>query len=208
MQINYIPLHCYSSTLYTPTMIHHRPTQTISMLMGILFLVFSTSTLPAHHRTTFLQITQQAISGQVTDGETGDPLPGVNVLAKGTSSGTVTDIEGSYRLTVDDEVTTLVFSSIGYVSQEVEINGQTAIDLTLATDIQALSEVVVIGYGTQKKSDLTGAVTSVKAETLQERPAASLNQSLAGRMTGVNVSTNSGRPGGKNQYTYPRETPR
>lgn len=140
---------------------------------------------------------QQIVSGQVTDGETGDPLPGVNVLAKGTTAGTVTDIEGSYRLTIADEVTTLVFSSIGYVSQEVEINGQTTIDLTLATDIQSLSEVVVIGYGTQKKSDLTGAVTSVKAETLQERPAASLNQSLAGRMTGVNVSTNSGRPGGK-----------
>ncbi|MDF9798888.1 TonB-linked SusC/RagA family outer membrane protein [Catalinimonas alkaloidigena] len=140
---------------------------------------------------------EQQISGTVKDGESGEVLPGVNVLAKGTTSGTVTDIDGAYRLSVADDVTSLVFSSIGYVTEEVAINGRTTIDLEMMPDIQSLSEVVVIGYGTQKKSDLTGAVSTVKGETLQERPSATLNQALSGRMTGVNVSTNSGRPGGK-----------
>nr|WKN34894.1 SusC/RagA family TonB-linked outer membrane protein [Tunicatimonas sp. TK19036] len=143
-----------------------------------------------------LRTLQQTISGKVTDGESGDALPGVNVLAKGTTSGTVTDIEGNYRLTVADEVNTLVFSSIGYVTQEVEINNRTAINLTLAPDIQSLSEVVVIGYGTQRKSDLTGSVGSVQAEELAERPTTSVPQALAGRVAGVDVAVNSGRPGG------------
>ena len=140
---------------------------------------------------------QQTISGQVTDEESGEPLPGVNVLAKGTTTGTVTDIDGNYRLTVDDAVTTLVFSSIGYISQEVEINGRTAIDLALMPDVQSLKEVVVVGYGTQRKSDMTGSVGSVDREVFQQRAPANLQQGLAGRVAGVNVSQNSGRPGGR-----------
>ncbi|MEQ9441505.1 MAG: SusC/RagA family TonB-linked outer membrane protein [Cyclobacteriaceae bacterium] len=143
-----------------------------------------------------LRALEQTISGKVTDGENGEALPGVNVLAKGTTSGTVTDVDGNYRLTVADDVTSLVFSSIGFVTQEVEINGRTAINLTLAPDIQSLSEVVVVGYGTQRKSDLTGSVGSVQAEELAERPTTSVPQALAGRIAGVDVALNSGRPGG------------
>ncbi|WPP51728.1 SusC/RagA family TonB-linked outer membrane protein [Catalinimonas niigatensis] len=140
---------------------------------------------------------QQTISGTVLDGESGEALPGVNVLAKGTTIGTVTGVDGTYRLSVEDGVTTLVFSSIGYVSEDVEINGRSTINLDMMPDIQSLSEVVVVGYGTQKKSDVTGAVASVKGEDLEERPSASLNQALAGRVPGANVSVNSGRPGGR-----------
>lgn len=139
---------------------------------------------------------EKNISGQVTD-EKNEGLPGVNILAKGTTQGTVTDIDGNYRLTVNDDATTLVFSSIGYVSQEVEINDRTIINLELTPDVQSLEEVLVIGYGTQQKSDMTGSVGSVNREEFQQRAPVNLQQGLAGRVSGVNVSLNSGRPGGR-----------
>jgi TonB-dependent starch-binding outer membrane protein SusC len=137
-----------------------------------------------------------SVEGKVTD-DTGSPLPGVNILEKGTTNGTTSDNNGQYKINVADANAVLVFSFIGYASQEVGVNSRTVIDISLLPDVRSLSEVVVVGYGTQRKSDLTGAVGSVKSETLQERPAASLNQALAGRITGVNVSVNSGRPGGR-----------
>ena len=138
----------------------------------------------------------QTITGQVTDLSTNEPLPGVNILAKGTTTGTVTDIDGNYRLTVDEEVTTLVFSSIGFERIEEVINGRSVINLSLAPDIQSLSEVVVVGYGTQKKSDLTGSVASVTSEELARSTIASLDQGLAGRAPGVQVTQQTGQPGG------------
>ena len=137
------------------------------------------------------------VSGTVTSASDEGGLPGVNVLVKGTTQGTVTDIEGSYSINVPNEDDILVFSSIGYVSQEVPVNGQTTINLSMEEDVQSLDEIVVIGYGTQKRSDLTGAVGSINVEELQERPAASLNQAISGRIPGVQVNTNSGRPGGR-----------
>ncbi len=139
---------------------------------------------------------QQEVSGRVSD-EANNPMPGVNVVVKGTTQGTITDADGNYRVSVPDENSVLVFSFIGYREQEVTVGSQSTINVTLQPDVKALEEVVVIGYGTQKKSDLTGSVGTVKAEQLQERPAASLNQSLAGRVTGVWINTNSGRPGGQ-----------
>ncbi len=130
---------------------------------------------------------EQTISGQVTDGDNGEPLPGVNVLAKGTTQGTVTDVDGNYRLTVNDNVSILVFSSIGYETEEVSINNQSTIDLTLLPDIQSLSEVVVVGYGTQEKSDLTGAVVRADIESFRESPNVSIAQSLQGTVPGLNV---------------------
>ncbi len=134
------------------------------------------------------------ISGRVTDGENSEPLPGVNVLAKGTTTGTVTDVDGQYRLTVADEVTTLVFSSIGYVTQEVEVNGRSTIDLVLSTDVQSLSEVVVIGYGTKAKRDITTAISSIESEQVTQTVALSPELAMQGRMTGVQVSGNDGNP--------------
>ncbi len=105
---------------------------------------------------------EKTITGTVTDGDTGDGLPGVNVLVKGSNTGTVTDVSGNYRLSVPDDATTLIFSSVGYSSQEIQINGRSVINVDMQPDVQALSEVVVVGYGTQQKSDLTGAVASVR----------------------------------------------
>ena len=135
------------------------------------------------------------ITGKVTGAEAGEELPGVNVLVKGTSIGTITDIGGNYRLTAPDDATTLVFSFVGYEAKEVPINGQTTINVTLEDDIKALEEVVVVGFGTQKKADLTGSVASISAAEIAEKPITSPDQALAGRMSGVQISNRSGDPG-------------
>ncbi len=137
------------------------------------------------------------VSGTVTSPEDNSGLPGVNVLVKGTNQGTVTDIEGQYSINVPNDDDILVFSSIGFLSQEIPVNGRSTIDISMTEDVQSLEEIVVIGYGTRKRSDLTGAVGSVDVKELQERPATSLNQQLAGRIPGVQVNVNSGRPGGR-----------
>ena len=141
------------------------------------------------------EIVQQQITGTVLD-NSGVPLAGVNVLIEGTTTGTQTDFDGKYTIAAStgDE---LVFSYIGMKTQSLKVGQTNSINVTMEEDAASLDEVVVIGYGTQKKSDLTGAVGSVSADELQERPAASLTQSLSGKMPGVSVSINSGRPGGK-----------
>lgn len=136
------------------------------------------------------------VSGTVTD-EKGNALPGVNILVKGTTLGTVTDIDGKYTISVPDENVTLVFSFIGYTSQEQQVSSRTVVDAVLQPDIKTLSEVVVVGYGTTKKSDLTGSVGSIKADDIQERQLPSVSQALAGKISGVSVNINSGRPGGQ-----------
>ncbi|MEM8966895.1 MAG: TonB-dependent receptor [Bacteroidota bacterium] len=139
---------------------------------------------------------EQTITGQVTDLSTNEPLPGVNILAKGTTTGTVTDVEGNYRLTVADEVTTLVFSSIGFETVEEEIDGRSEINISLAPDIQSLSEIVVVGYGTTQKKDLTGAVAEVSSEAIENRQAVQLSDALQGSVAGVTVTRDGGGPGG------------
>ena len=139
----------------------------------------------------------KTVKGRVTDTANNQGLPGVNVVVKGTSVGTTTDERGDYTISVPENSSVLVFSFVGYLSQEVAVGNRTTIDLGLAPDTKVLSEVVVIGYGTVRKSDLTGAVSGVKEAELMERPAPSLNQMMAGRMPGVQVNNNSGRPGGR-----------
>ncbi|MCE7067496.1 TonB-dependent receptor [Dyadobacter sp. CY326] len=139
----------------------------------------------------------KTLKGKVTDKDNGEGLPGVNVVVKGTSTGTTTDGSGNYSLVVPESGATLVFSFVGYIGQEVEVGNRTTLDLALVSDSKALSEVVVIGYGTAKKSDLTGSVGSVKEDQLKERPSPSLNQALQGKISGVQVNVNSGRPGGR-----------
>lgn len=135
------------------------------------------------------------ISGQVVDGEDGGGLPGVNIVAKGTTVGTVTDVEGNYRLSVPDDVTTLVFSSVGYLTREVAVNGQSTLNVTLEADVQSLSEVVVVGYGEQKKVTVTGSVASVEGKELVQSPALNVSNSVAGRIPGVFAVQRSGEPG-------------
>jgi len=144
-----------------------------------------------------LKTADRTIKGKVTDKEKGEGLPGVNVVIKGTSTGTTTDGTGAYTLSVPESGAILVFSFVGYVSQELPVGNRSVLDVAIESDTKALSEVVVIGYGTARKSDLTGAVGSVKEEQLKERPAPSLNQALQGKVSGVQVNVNSGRPGGR-----------
>ncbi|MDF9798858.1 TonB-linked SusC/RagA family outer membrane protein [Catalinimonas alkaloidigena] len=138
---------------------------------------------------------EQTISGTVTDEESGEPLPGVNVLAKGTTTGTVTGIDGKYRLTVDDDIETVVFSSIGYLSQEVAINGRSTINVVLTTDIKSLSEVVVIGYGTQIESRVTGSIARADPEDMARVSTPTVGQALQGRVPGVFIKNQNGQPG-------------
>jgi TonB-linked SusC/RagA family outer membrane protein len=138
----------------------------------------------------------QKVQGTVTDNK-GEPLPGVTVKVKGTAVGVITDVNGKYTLDNVDGNGTLIFSFIGYNTQEVAINKRDVVDVKLVESPRELNAVVVVGYGTQKRVDLTGAVGSVNSKQLQERPAINLEEELAGKIAGVNVSTNSGAPGGE-----------
>ena len=131
------------------------------------------------------------ITGKVTSYEDGEGIPGVNVVEKGTSNGTVTDVQGNYSLEVS-EGATLVFSSVGYTQEEVIVGNQSVIDLTMTQDIQQLQELVVIGYGQQEKKDLTGSVSSISADKIKAVPMTSFDQALQGRAPGVLVRQNSG----------------
>ena len=134
------------------------------------------------------------IAGRVTD-ENDQPLPGVNVIEKGTTNGTTTDGAGRFSLDVQNENSILVFSFIGYIPQEVAVGGRTDINVGMLPDVKALEEIVVVGYGAVKKSDLTGSVSSVKMEDLKNIPLTSIDQGLGGRAAGVMVTQTSGMPG-------------
>lgn len=135
------------------------------------------------------------VTGTVTD-ESGETVPGATVLLKGTSTGTVTDIEGNYSLSVNDvNNDVLVISFIGYQTMEVPVAGQTALDVIMRTDVTELEEIVVVGYGVQKKKVVTGAIASVSAEEISSTPALRVEQALQGRTAGVQVTNLSGQPG-------------
>lgn len=134
------------------------------------------------------------LTGKVTD-EKGEGLPGVNILIKGTRQGTVTDAGGNFTLHVPDEKAVLVFSFVGYVSREVVVGNRTSIDILLKVDEKSLEEVVVVGYGTVLKSDLTGAVSTIKGKDIAATPVARLDQALQGKAAGVYVTSINGQPG-------------
>ncbi|MCK5368215.1 MAG: TonB-dependent receptor, partial [Cyclobacteriaceae bacterium] len=135
------------------------------------------------------------ITGKVTSDDDPEGLPGVNVLLKGSSTGSVTDIEGNFTLEVPDENSVLVFSSVGYLQQEVTVGNQSVINLKLSVDVTTLGEIVVIGYGTQQKKDITGAVASVKSENFNKGIRNSPAQLLQGKVSGVSVTASNGAPG-------------
>src|SRR5690606_13330803 len=135
------------------------------------------------------------VSGTVTSLADGQSLPGVTVVVKGTNTGSVTDIDGKYTIEVPNATDVLVFSSIGYLAQEVPVNNRSLINIIMEEDIANLEEVVVVGYGTQRKSDLTGAVASIKSDKLLDRQAFSVSQALQGRLPGVDVYANTAAPG-------------
>jgi TonB-linked SusC/RagA family outer membrane protein len=135
------------------------------------------------------QAQNRTLSGTVLD-EDEFPIPGVNVIVKGSNSGTVTDVEGNYRITLPAEAKSLIFSFVGYLTQEVEIGNRSEIRVQLQTDARQLSEIIVTGYTTQKKKDLTGAVSVVEIEDVQSFPVAGADEMLKGRVAGVNVISN------------------
>jgi TonB-linked SusC/RagA family outer membrane protein len=137
----------------------------------------------------------RVIKGQILSSDDNTPLPGVNVLVKGTANGTVTDGDGNYSIEVPNADAILVFSSIGYATTEITVGGQSSINLSLNPDVTSLTEVVVVGYGSVKKSDVTGALSSVSAEQLRAIPVQSISQAMQGRAAGVDIAQNSFRPG-------------
>lgn len=147
------------------------------------------STLPAFHPKP-----ERLVKGVVTD-EEGMPLIGASVMAEGTSSGTVTDVDGSFELRVPDAVKRIRVSYVGYVSTTVELDGQQEFTIVLQSDLAQLEEVVVVGYGTMKKSDMTGAVVRVGEDELTDYPALSAIQAIQGRAAGVTVQSTNGEPG-------------
>lgn len=139
------------------------------------------------------------ISGKVSD-EQGGGLPGVSVVLKGTQRGTTTDVEGNFKISIQDGSQesvnpSLIFSFVGYLSQELPVGNRTTMDVSLKVDTKALAEVVVVGYGTQTRKDITGAISSINEKTLKEVPVTNAQQMLQGRVAGVYVTQTSNKPG-------------
>lgn len=145
--------------------------------------------------TTVIYSQQRTVTGRVTDASDGSMLPGVNVIVQGTTRGTVTDVEGTFQVSVSPDET-LVFSFIGYQNQTMPVGNRTSLDVAMKPDYLLVNEVIVVGYGTMRRSDVTGSVTSVSREELQASVSTSLDQALQGRAAGVQVTQSSGQPGG------------
>jgi TonB-linked SusC/RagA family outer membrane protein len=150
------------------------------------------------------ELQQLTVSGKVTDASTGEALPGVNIVVKGTTSGTISGTDGKYLLPVTDRKVILVASFIGYVTKEIPLDGKENLDIILAGETTALEEVVVIGYGTQRKTTLTGSVGSLKGDKIAMAPVANISNSIAGKMAGVSMTQSSGQPGKNNPTLYIR----
>ena len=151
-------------------------------------------TPPIHASNANVSISQQAkkVTGTVTDAK-GEPLLGVNVVVKGTTNGTITDLDGKYSLEVEPN-SILVVSYIGYVSQQIPASGE-VVNVTLKEDTQNLDEVVVVGYGTMRKSDVTGSISTAKGEEMLKAQNFSALDNLRGKAAGVNIFSNSSQPG-------------
>lgn len=138
-------------------------------------------------------LAQERVTGKISD-ENGEPLPGATVQGKGTSNGTISDIDGTYAINVSEN-DTLVFSFVGFITQEVAINGRSVIDVELSTDVSALEEVVVVGYGVQKKAHMTGAVGTLEAKDFEKRTVTDVRQALQGSIPGLTIIDRGGPPG-------------
>ena len=138
---------------------------------------------------------QQVITGTVTDSNSGEPMPGVNIMVEGSTIGAISDGNGKYSIDVPDRSTVLLFSFIGYTPQRISLQGKIVIDVAMVPETTSLDEVVVIGYGTQKKVNLTGAVTAVKGDQLMNKPVTGTADALQGIMPGTVITRESGSPG-------------
>jgi TonB-linked SusC/RagA family outer membrane protein len=137
---------------------------------------------------------QVLVSGKVTDAE-GDPLPGVNIIEKTTTNGTVTDVNGNYSITVTSPASVLVFSYVGYLSEEMQIGNKSEIDMVLIESLEELSEVVVVGYGSMERANVTGAISSIKNDEIVKAPVPNFVEALKSQIPGVRVTRTDGKPG-------------
>jgi TonB-dependent starch-binding outer membrane protein SusC len=187
-----------------PSLIFHKLTLAVKIMTLLLFCGLG---LPAYSLTTenpasgnnpggtVAENQQIKVSGTITDAASNQPLPGVNVLVKGTINGAISDVNGNFVVTLSDPNATLIFSFIGYVSKEVPLAGKTKVTVALEAEVSQLGEVVVIGYGTAKKTTLTGAVSSIDGGTLKQSPTTNLTNSLVGHIPGLTAIQKSGEPG-------------
>ncbi len=174
---------------------HHvlRSVFSILKFTAIMFAAFSLNLLCSYAQA--VQPSGHLLSGRIISAENGEPVPGANIIIKGTTTGTVTDIAGNFSIAVNPE-DILVISFIGHITQEIEVGSKTQLDISLKEDITRLDEVVVIGYGSMKRSDLSSAQVSVSSEEIMNSRATTVEQVLQGRAAGVYVTQNSGEPGG------------
>ena len=159
----------------------------------LLLIIVSGITVSAFAEEPDLQ--QMTVTGVVTDGQTGDLMPGVNIVVKGATIGAITDGSGKYSISVPDRNATLVFTFIGYTSKEVPVEGKSVIDVLLMSDMLNLEEVVVVGYGSQRRVTLTGSVASVSSKEIAKTPTTNITNSIAGLLPGVITKNTSGEPG-------------
>lgn len=164
-----------------------KPTRAVNTIVWLFLLAL---TLPSLAQNT----SGLTVRGRVTSGT--EALPGVNVIIKGTQQGTTTDANGQYNLVVPTSGATITFSYIGYLTQEIAVGNRSTINVSLLSDERSLSEVVVVGYGTQRKVETTGSIASIKADELVQTPVVNVAQGLQARVAGVQVNQNTGAPGG------------
>ena len=144
-------------------------------------------------------VQQLTVTGTVTDADTQEPLPGVNIVIEGTTVGAITDADGNYSIDVPSESVVLVFSYVGYTTQRTEVSGRTQINIFLAPELKALEEVVVVGYGTQRREAVTGSVATMAGDEVRDVPSSNITQALQGRIAGVEMSQTSTKPGAEMQ---------
>lgn len=159
--------------------------RTNKVFFTFLFMLFITTLFGQNNLT---------ITGHVKD-DNNEPLIGVSIIVKGTTNGVVTDYDGNFSIKVDSKQDVLVFSYIGFTSQEVTVGENTVLNVVLKDDTKLLDEVVVVGYGTQRKSDLTGGISTIDADKIASMPATSLGQRLQGQISGLNIQMGNTKPG-------------
>ncbi len=167
----------------------------LSFVLAVFILTLGNTRVLADDPEDFMTFQQQVISGVISD-ESGNPMPGVNIQVEGTTIGTISDASGKYSVTVSNQNAILVFSFVGYNQQKVPVAGKSSVNVSMEPSVSSLEEVVVVGYGTSKKSDLTGSIAAVTEDTYKNQPVVRVDDILQGRTAGVNVTSVSGAPGG------------
>jgi TonB-linked SusC/RagA family outer membrane protein len=175
-----------------------KPMVTILLFCGLAFPAFSLTEERASGNDLLgsaAEMQQGRITGTVTDASNGQGMPGVNIQVKGTSTGAISDADGKYTIATTEGNPTLLFSFIGYVSQEILVSGKSVINIELKAELTGLDEVVVVGYSTQKRANVVGSVTSISGASIQSVPSVSVSTAIAGRLPGSIVMQNNGEPG-------------